>query len=358
MAAPGSCDVSKTSRVPRPSTRTLANASSLYNEPVLSKSKTAFCSLFFEMLAAASFILAALLLTPHLVTYLLPVASPSATALLAPNAPEPVATDVSAALSSLPLVAPSNPSLGGHHRSRLIPSPLKFCSPLTLKAVRSLPGMAAYAASENFAPAKIYRVDDFACIRATVDITAGPVNCTVVELHTQGRSVEAPDEIVFPYVSGFETVVQMKTTSASSLMARDPVDIRFQVPMVGDETEEAMSDMLVIKNKKGSKITTTVSELVEREIKVDAPANSYCYLKHSFSECTSPGATAHVAIIAGTSYYDTEVCARKFNGDKFCFTLDEALDEAGRTSYMILEGSLSSESNIKFEGKCEPISNH
>ncbi|KAJ7614247.1 hypothetical protein DFH06DRAFT_133920 [Mycena polygramma] len=321
------------------------------------------------MLHAAFSMFAALLLLPHLVTCasiatplpvparslsnLLPAASFAAASsqLIVP------ATSAAPLSSSLPLLSVPAP-VHGQNRTRLVSNVdndvlAKTCTDLTLNAVRSLPGMADYADSENFNPESIYLVDGTGCVGdSPFDLTPAPVTCSVVDFQTDGESVEEPGEISFSYEFGFATSVRMKTTEAASLMVGTSVKIGWVVPEVGSGTSKLITEELAIKNKKNSRLTTAVSFSSGDTITLDAPGHSYCYLKYTERECDSPGATARVPFIARGS-----ACARRLGGEQFCFDLDE-IDEEGRTSYMSLEGDLSSESTSDHEAICEPLLDH
>ncbi|KAJ7939731.1 hypothetical protein B0H13DRAFT_2300432 [Mycena leptocephala] len=284
------------------------------------------------MLRGVSFVLAALLVLPHLAAT---VSINASDAILA-NA---TILSNGTILANATLLANHTPSNKAHHPKK----PANVCSLLTSQAARSLEGVVQYVRDWDW-----FGPPAYACLGSgPFMILAGTARCSEETFQSEGVFVNTTGEVTLSYKSGFPTSATMTTTKSSALSVGVSVSVSLGIPVVGEGTTE-VTTTYTVQNTVGSSFTTTVEKKSSHSVTLHAPKNSKCFLKYRVSQCTAAG-TAHVSFVANGGF------AASDHRDLWRATIFRFVGVPGSTSNMELEGSLSSDSSSEFHGECVPI---
>ncbi|KAJ7616923.1 hypothetical protein DFH06DRAFT_1145253 [Mycena polygramma] len=342
---------------------------------MLHTSSLMFAALFFLHLVTCASVV-----TPSIV---LDNSEPDGISIASPSPISPVASITLP--SPIPAVPSSFPSdnrtiraLFNHTLSdKKVPGPITApCEPLTDEILRSLPGIRAAAEHLGVHPDTVYippwsQSPSLGCLSpGTIDIVgddSGP--CLSETILTSETIVRAPALLTLPFQSALSLSGEMVVTEASSIMFNHAVSVPFSFGLW-------RLIELTITNQPGWRrppisVPVTVPHLSSDSLKLPAPCNSYCYLKASFemayqaTQCFGP-VKSRVAFRASGG-----MCGYRLSdgssGEDCCSNamciadMADVMDEAERTSEMVIEGMLRSyttseyEGDDNYEGTYEPV---
>ncbi|KAJ7614246.1 hypothetical protein DFH06DRAFT_1344203 [Mycena polygramma] len=175
-------------------------------------------------------------------------------------------------------------------------------------------------------------------------------SCLSETILTSETIVRAPALLTLPFQSASSLSGEMAVTEASSIMFNHAVSVPLSFGLW-------RLIALTITNQPGWSVPVTVPHLSSDSLKLPAPRNTYCYLKASFemayqaTQCFGP-VKSRVAFRASGG-----MCGyRLSDGSSVCIAdMADVMDEAERTSEMVIEGMLRSYSTSEYEGECVPL---